>query len=152
MKITAYHGTNCKIEKFNNNTTDETNKIKEIWFTTDIEVAIDYAKTRTNELGGKENVIKAIVNINNPMPLLLKDSIEQILTYATKEDELTEYEEMYNDFDGKETVEFAEYVTHEKYQETMYDSSLLQEWGFDGTVNEIMITVFSPEQIEIIKD
>ena len=150
MKYQVYHGTNCGIKQFNNNTSDETNTIKEIWFTTDITVATDYAKTRTNELGGKENVIKAIVTINNPMPSLIKDSIEQILLFATKEDELADYEEMYNNFNGKETVEFAEYVMSEKFDSVMEDSSLLQEWGFDGTVNGIMVTVFEALQIEII--
>jgi hypothetical protein len=152
MKLTAYHGTNCKFDKFDGSlTTDDTNKIGEIWFTTDLSIANDYARTRTLELGGSENIIKAELTINNPMPTFLRDSIDQIFAYATKENELEEYESMYNNFEGRTTIDFAEYVMSEKYDSVMEDSSLLLEWGFDGTINDNMVTVFKSNQIEVIK-
>jgi hypothetical protein len=39
----------------------------------------------------------------------------------------------------------------EKYDSVMEDSSLLREWGFDGTINDRLVTVFESNQIEVIK-
>lgn len=155
MKFIAYHGTNCRFTEFKNETEDDTNIINAIFFTKDINVAKDYASSRTGDLGGVETVIKAEIEINNPMSGRLEDCLEKIKEYATKVEKIEEYEEMYENFQGHDTQEFAKYVIECEGEETGAEVIrwlVEEDWGFDGEINEGgMYTVFSPEQIKIIE-
>lgn len=155
MDYNVFHGTNCTFSRFNNKTTDDTNKAGEIFFTASLQEANDYAVSRTTDLGGTETILEAIITINNPMPELLNDALESIMKYAEENDETTVYEEMLENFDGKETLEFAEYVADNLYQEVgneIVRMIISSDWKFDGTINEGGVyTVFSPDQIKIIK-
>jgi len=152
MKIQVYHGTNCKFNQFNNDTTDDTNIAGEIYFTNDMNLARQYARERTNDLGGIETVIKAEITINNAMPQLLTDSINMIMEYAKRNDGIEAYKTMYNDFNSNGTMEFAKYVSAKMCDEVGNDivSGILQDWGFDGIVNEDIYATFNTNSINII--
>jgi len=155
MKYTVYHGTNCTFTKFNNFTSDDTNLANEIYFTSDINEAWDYAKSRTNDLGGSAKVIKAEIEINNSMPRILEDAWEHIQEYIREDGRLEEYTELYDNFYGHDTVEFAQYVSENLNEESGAEATrsvLSYDWKYDGSIDaDIHFTVFDADKIKILE-
>lgn len=150
MKIKAFHGTTEKFNKFDNSLiTDDFNELKANYFTTDYNLAKDYAINRADEKEvHKSYVLECEIDLKNELTFDLSQDWNIIQTYAIQEDDLEKYQAAKEEYTGNDTIEFLK--LHAKIYRDSENDMFLEDI-FNYFKNNEIIAILNNDDIKIIK-
>lgn len=144
--LVVYHGSNANFTEFRKYTSDDTNE-GEIWFASNPKIADDYARNRTESLGGDEKLYAVFLDIKNPSLGSVAKDMSVISDYMSGNAD-TFYDLGIEPTKYKDTTRLAEVFANA----SDYGSSIdvMELFGFDGRALGDTYTVFQPNQIKSV--